>query len=424
MSQTTHRVKTTAYTSSSEQPKTPDKIDPRIFLLTLGMFALGTDAFVVAGVLPVISKEFSITEGLAGQLVTVFALTYGIGAPLLAALTSRWPRNRVLIGALGLFCLTNIASVLAPNFPLLLLTRVLAGCFAATYAPLAYTIGISLAPAAKRGQALALVVIGLTGATIIGSPLGTWVGEHFGWRLSFGLVVGLAAIAFLAILACGLPKAAPQPALSLKARLAPITQPRTALILLPALIWNLGFNITYTYIAPFLQHNLHIIDISGLLVAIGVGSVSGNLLSGIVVDRFGPNRPIIFFLIALASIESLLALTTSTFIGSILMLFIWGMSSALLFTPQQQRLLRAAPEHANVILALNNSTLYLGIAGGAALGGLALRSVAVTQLNWIGAGCILLSLVPFLLSMRMKSQARSTAVCDTAQMHEVVLLPE
>jgi MFS transporter, DHA1 family, inner membrane transport protein len=418
MSQTTQSI------APGEQTH-PDRINPRIFLLTLGMFALGTDAFVVAGVLPVISKELSIPEGLAGQLVTAFALTYGIGAPLLAALTSRWSRNRVLIGSLGLLCLANIASALAPTFPILLLTRILAGCFAATYAPMAYTIGISLAPPARRGQALALVVIGLTGATIIGSPLGTWVGEHFGWRLSFGLVVVLAGIAFLALLACGLPKAAPQPAVSLKARLAPITQPRLVLILLPALVWNVGFYITYTYIAPFLQQNMHISDISGLLVAIGVGSVTGNLLSGIVVDRFGPIRPIVVLLIVVAAIEALLSLTTTTLVGSILMLFIWGVSAAMLFIPQQQRLLRAAPEHANVILALNNSTLYLGIAGGAALGGLALRSVTVTQLNWIGAVCILLSLLPFILSLRLKAAPTETEeVRESSKTKEPMLLPE
>ncbi|GHO72725.1 hypothetical protein KSD_04960 [Ktedonobacter sp. SOSP1-85] len=208
-------------------------IDWRILLLALGMFALGTDAFVVAGVLPVIAGEMHVTEGLAGQLVTVFSLTYGLGAPVLAAVTSRWSRNRMLLLSLGAFCLANIGSALAPTFSLLLLTRFLAGCCAATFAPLAYTTGTSLAPAEKRGQALALVVLGLTVATVFGSPLGTWVGEHFGWRLSFGLVAALAGIAFLALLIRDLPKTASTPALSLKARLAPIAEPQLLLALAP-----------------------------------------------------------------------------------------------------------------------------------------------------------------------------------------------
>jgi MFS transporter, DHA1 family, inner membrane transport protein len=94
-------------------------MNPRIILLALGMFALGTDAFIVAGVLPVIAQETGVTEGLVGQLITVFALTYGLGAPVLAALTAHWPRHRVLMGALGLLGLANLASALSPSFPLL-----------------------------------------------------------------------------------------------------------------------------------------------------------------------------------------------------------------------------------------------------------------------------------------------------------------
>lgn len=381
------------------------KLDPRILLLALGMFALGTDAFVVAGVLPVIAKETGVTAGLAGQLVTAFSLTYGLGSPLLAALTGRWSRNRVLIGALGLFCLTNVGSALAPTFPLLLLTRVLVGCCAATYAPLAYATGISLAPPEKRGQALALVVMGATVATALGSPLGTWVGEHFGWRLSFGLVAGLAGVALLALLVCGLPKAIAPSVLSLKARLAPIAQPRLVLALFPALLWNLGAYTVYTYIAPLLQQTMHISDISGLLVAFGLGVVIGNWSGGMVADRFGPNRPLVIFLVALVIIEAVLSVATTTVVGGLLMLFVWGVSISILFIPQQHRLLGLAPEHTNVILALNNTTFYLGGAGGAALGGLALRAVAVTQLGWMGASGALLALLLLLLSMRLSAHA-------------------
>ncbi len=121
-------------------------MNPRIILLTLGMFTLGTDAFIVAGVLSVIAHETGVTEGLAGQLITVFSLTYGLGAPVLAATTGRWPPQRVLMGALGLLGLANLASALSPSFPLLLVTRLLAGCFAATYTPLAFAVGIELAP--------------------------------------------------------------------------------------------------------------------------------------------------------------------------------------------------------------------------------------------------------------------------------------
>ncbi|GCE23562.1 MFS transporter [Dictyobacter kobayashii] len=381
-------------------------INPRIFLLALGMFALGTDAFVIAGVLPVIAHETGVQEGLAGQLVTAFSLVYGLGAPLVAVLTARWSPTRVLIVALGLFCLSNLGSAIAPNFALLLVTRILTGCFAATYAPLAYTVGIALAPPEKRGQALALIVMGTTVATALGVPLGTWVGEHLGWRFSFGLIVLLSGIAFLALLVFKLPQMAAPARLSLRARLAPISQPVIVMALLAALCWNIGIYLIYTYVAVILQHNLRISDTSSLFVAFGLGLVVGSWSSGQLADRFGAQRPLLISLIALIIIEATLALVTTTFIGSYLILFLWGALVGLVFIPQQHRLLSIAPEHANVILALNNSALYLGIAGGAAIGGLALHVVPVSHLSWIGAAACLLALVTFLFSLRLSAHSK------------------
>lgn len=403
-------------TQNPPSPHQTGKINPRIVLLALGMFALGTDAFVVAGVLPVIAHEMKVTEGLAGQLVTIFSLTYGLGAPVLAALTGRWPRNQVIMAALGAFCLVNVGSALAPTFPLLLLTRLLAGCFAAIYAPLAYTIGTSLAPPEKRGQALGLVVLGLTVATVFGSPLGTWIGEHFNWRFSFGLVAALAGIAFLTLLLCGLPKAAAAPVLSLKARLAPVGEPHLLLALVPALLWNLGIYVVYTYIAPILHQGLPTTDVSGLLLAFGIGVVIGNWSGGIIADRFGATLPLSISLLILTLVFALISLVATSFIGALLALFIWGITGSLIFIPQQYRLLRLAPQHANVILALNNSTLYLGIAGGAALGGIALQVVPVMWLSWIGAGIVLLSLLMLLLSIRVG--ARKPHSSDKSELPE------
>jgi DHA1 family inner membrane transport protein len=387
------------------------RMNPRILLLAVGMFALGTDAFIVAGVLPVIAHETGVTEGLVGQLITVFSLTYGLGAPVLAALTGHWPRNRVLIGALGLLGLANLASALSPSFPLLLLTRILAGCFAATYTPLAFAVGIELAPPAKRAQALALVVSGLNVATVLGAPLGTWIGEHFGWRLSFTLVAVLAGVAFLFLVIGRFPTSATRVSLSLKERLRPITSPHVVLALLPALLWNVGVYVTYPYIALLLQQKLHISDVSVLLAFFGLGIVLANWMNGRLSDRLSPHRLVVIFLVTLIVIQLVLPLVTTTIISGAIMLLLWGTSFALLFIPQQQRLLNIAPEHANVLLALNNSALYLGIAGGAAVGGLALRFFAVTQLPWVGVMSMLLALLIVAITPCLSPQASAPRMC-------------
>lgn len=368
-------------------------MNPRIILLTIGMFALGTDAFIVAGVLPVIAHETGVSAGLVGQLVTVFSLTYGLGAPVLAATTSRWPPHRVLMSALGLLGLANLASALSPSFPLLLLTRVLAGCFAATYTPLAFAVGIEMAPTARRGQALALVVSGLNVATVLGAPLGTWIGERFGWRFSFALVAALAGVAFLLLMIFRLPAPVLRVSLSLKERLAPIAHPRVMLVLLPAFLWNIGVYILYPYIALLLHQQLRVSDVSLLLACFGLGILLANAMSGRIADRFHPTRLVVVFLVTLLMIQLILPLAMTTTVSGAIMLLLWGMSFALLFIPQQQRLLTMIPEHANVLLALNNSALYLGIAGGAAVGGLSLRWLAVSQLAWVGVMSMLIALL-------------------------------
>lgn len=384
---------TTKPLSTVERQEPLTRINPRIVLLALGMFALGTDAFIVAGVLPVIAQETGVTEGLVGQLITVFSLTYGLGAPVLAAATGHWPRNRVLMCALGLLGLANLASALSPSFPLLLLTRILAGCFAATYTPLAFTAGIELAPPAKRGQALALVVSGLNLATVLGAPSGAWISEHFGWRLSFILVAGLAGVAVLLLVIFRLPTPATFSTTSLRARLKPITNPRVILALFPALLWNVGVYVMYPYIALLLQQQVHISDVSVLLACFGLGIVLANGMSGRLSEHFSPNLQVVVFLVALIVIQLVLPLVTTTISSGAIVLLLWGMSFALLFIPQQQRLLTIAPEHANVLLALNNSALYLGIAGGATVGGLALRWLMIAQLAWVGVTSIVIALL-------------------------------
>ncbi len=378
-------------------------LDVRILWLALGMFALGTDAYVVAGVLPEIARTTMVSESLAGQLVTAFTLTYGLGAPVFAALTSRWSPPRVLVIALFGFCLANVGSALAPTFSLLLLTRILAGACAATHSPLAYATSTQLAPPEKRGRALALVVSGFTLATVLGSPLGTWVGEHAGWRLSFALVAMLAGMACVALLASRLPRIAATPSPSLKTRLAPMKEPQLLLALGPTLLSSLGFYLVYTYIAPLLEQNTHLSDISGLLIVTGLGVVVGSWISGTAADRFGTTRSLMISLLLFSIILAIFSWATTGLLTGLPALFLWGGTAASIFTPQQHRLLSLAPAHANVILALNNAALYLGTAGGAVLGGVALRWLPVTQLNWVGASFALLALLLLVLSLRVSA---------------------
>lgn len=385
------------------------RVNPRLLLLALAAFTLSMDAFVMIGMVPVIAREMRVTEGMTGQLITAFSLTYALIGPGLAALAARFPRNRVLIMALAAFCLTNLGATLAPTFAFLFVMRIVSGASSALYVPLAYAIGFSLAPPEKRGQALSLIMGGSTVALVLGGPLGTWIGEQWGWRLSFGLVAAASGITCLVLWLVHLPQLAETPVLSRAAKWAPVREPRLILAFFPAFLWIVGFYIVYTYLAPLLEDQMHVTDVSGLLLVFGLGTVAGNWLGGKLADRFGTVRLILVSLMLLIAILALFSWMTAELLGMLPALFLLGMAMPSLSIAQQHRMLSLAPAHAPVISSFNSSIMYLGSALGAALGGTLLPAVPVTRLGWIGAGWTLLALFVFLVSASVSKPVRDTS---------------
>ena len=373
-------------------------MNPRILLLALGTFALGTDAFVIAGVLPAIGRDLGVSVDTAGLLVAVFSLTYGLGAPFLSAFTGNIDRRKLLLGALLIFTIANVMSALSPNFTLLLLTRILAGCCAALYSPTAYTVAVTLAPPNKRGQALATVIAGLTVSTVLGVPLGTWVGQNLNWRMTFGLVAILGGLAVTILFLAGLPQIPKSAVISLRTRLAPIANLRILLALLPVFLWSIGAFTIYTYVTPFLQQTTHVQTTDGLLLVYGLGAIIGSWGGGYLTDKLSSVRPIFIGLIVLIIILASLPWAASSVVGASIILFIWGMAGWSIFPPQQNRLLTLFPESSNVILALNNSALYLGTAAGATLGGFVLEQAGASMLAFVASGTVFIALVVLFVS--------------------------
>lgn len=171
----------------------------RILVLSVGSFAVGTGTFVVTGVLTDIAQDLSVSLANAGLLVTVFAVTFALSSPVLVSAASGVGRRHLLVGALVLFALANVAAALAPSFPVLLGSRVVAACGAAIFTPVASAVAADLAPPELRGRALSVRTIGVNIAWLVGVPLGTVVGGHYGWRTSFILVAVLATVAALGV---------------------------------------------------------------------------------------------------------------------------------------------------------------------------------------------------------------------------------
>ncbi|HUH84110.1 MAG TPA: MFS transporter [Stellaceae bacterium] len=348
------------------------RLDSRVLLLALGTFALGTDVFVIAGILRLIAAGLAVSTEAAGQLATAYALTYAVGSPLLAAAAARWRRERVVVLALAGFGLADAICAVAPNYGVLLAARILAGASGALFSPTAYGMAAALTPPDRRGVALATVALGMTTATVFGAPLGTWIAHSFGWHASFLLGALLSAVAAAAL---AMARGTPTPLTAvprLVERFSPLARPAVLLSLVANWLWSAGNYTIYHYSAVFFGSRLHLDNIMWLLASYGLGGVAGSQLGGRFVDRFGAVAPIIVCVGINAANLTLLNITGATVWGAGVALFILAFAGWAVFPAQQMRLLQLEPAHGGLVLSLISSTIYIGSATGAALGGLLL----------------------------------------------------
>ena len=224
------------------------KDNRRLFVLALGSFAIGTDSFVVTGVLPEITRSLHVGIGAAGQMTTIYALAFALLAPAIATLAAHVPRKHLLLAGLGLFVIANLGTAVAPTFGLALATRAFAGLGAAMFSPTAIGSATVMVPPERRGFALSVVMAGMSISTALGSPLGTVIGGLGDWRYTMVFVAVLALISFLGVLAF-LSEVPMLPAISLSKRLAPVADARVALTLCTTTLFFTGVFTIYTYFA-------------------------------------------------------------------------------------------------------------------------------------------------------------------------------
>jgi DHA1 family inner membrane transport protein len=267
--------------------------DRPVAVLALGAFAVGTDSFVIAGILPRIGQSLHVSVGSAGLLVTVFALTYAVLSPVLASATAAWPRKRLLQCALVVLAAGNVLAALAPDFGFVLSARAVAGVGAVMYTPTASATAAALVPPARRARALAIVIVGLSAATALGAPTGTLIGSTGPWQDTMWFVAALSVIAAAGISVL-MPAVAPPPSAGLRERLVPVRDPRVTLTLATTFLVLAGVFTVYTYIAVSYGRATGSSGtvLAGLLVAWGLAATAGNLASGRLTDALGNTRVI------------------------------------------------------------------------------------------------------------------------------------
>lgn len=362
-------------------------------MLALGMFAMGTDNFVVAGILPGVAESLHTTVSLAGQMVTVYALSYAILAPVMAAVAGRWPRKLLLVSALGIFVVGNAITALATDLNTVLLSRALAGLGAAMFSPTALGVATLLADPDRRGRALATVTAGLAGATALGAPIGTFIGGFGSWRSTLWFVALLGLIAMVGVGA--MLRSVPQPArITLRERLAPLRDVRVALTLLTSLFAFGGFLMVYTYAGLVLEQVTGGDErmLAGMLLVWGSAASVGNMFAGRLVDRF-EGRKIINAGLCVGILNfCALPWTSAYMVTAVAALIVWGLVGWGLIVPQQHRLVKIAPQVAPLLLALNNTATYGGLACSGVLGGIVLLFVDRQYLSLVGAGLVAVAL--------------------------------
>lgn len=391
-------------------PAAEMKQNASLYCLALGAFAIGTEGFMLAGLLPIIAKDLSVSLVAAGQLVTVFSLAYAISSPILTTVSAGVDRRRFLIIALVCFTAANFAACVAPAYLALLGARVLLAISAGLYMPSANALAGSLVASQRRGRALATVHGGITIAVALGVPLGAWIGNHFGWRSTFAGIGVLSAIVTLGVV-LGMPRtigknlAVP----SFAQRVAVGRRPDVLVTLLITTLWATGIWTIYPYLAPFLTGSpgFSAGEVGAVLLLYGVFAGIGVFVSGRAIDRFGSRTVLIVCLVSMMLAYECLTASAQHLepaharVAILIAIAVWG-AAGWAFNPAQQAKLIgiAGLDVAPVSLSLNSSFTYLGFALGAALGSFIVAYSSVVDVGAVGGLCELAALIVTLAADR------------------------
>lgn len=368
-----------------------------LFALTLSAFAIGTTEFVIVGLIPTIAEQLNVSLPSAGLLVSLYALGVAIGAPVLTALTGKLPRKWLLVGLMALFTVGNLLAWQAPGYESLIVARILTGLAHGVFFSVGSTIATGLVAKEKAASAIAIMFSGLTVALVTDVPLGTWIGQVFGWRETFLVVslLGLVAMVGSLLLVPGnLPKGA---ASSVREQLSVLTRKPLLLVYAKTALGYGGAFTAFTFLAPILQQvsGFSAGAVSLILLVYGVSVAVGNIWGGKLADRMGPLPALKLLFAGLAVVLLVLTFTAPHPVLAVLTVLVWG-AFAFGNVPGLQVLVvkqaeRHTPNAVDVASGLNIAAFNVGIALGSVVGGFVVEHLGLMHTPWIGALIVLLA---------------------------------
>lgn len=387
-----------------------------LLALTIGAFAIGTTEFVIVGLVPTIAEQLAISLPSAGLLVSIYALGVAIGAPVLTALTGRMLRKQLLLALMALFTAGNLLAWQAPGYETLVLARLLTGLAHGVFFSIGSTIATSMVPKEKAASAIAIMFGGLTVALVTGVPLGTFIGQHFGWRETFLAVSILGVIALMSSLIL-VPNNIPgRVSAGLRAQLQVLTHPCLLIIYAITALGYGGVFTAFTFLAPMMQDlaGFSPAAVSWILLGYGVSVAVGNVWGGKLADKHGavPALKLIFAaLVALLLIFQFTASIQYAALATVLVMGIFAFGNVPgLQVYVVQKAEQYTPGAVDVASGLNIAAFNIGIALGSVIGGQTVEHYGLDQTPWIGALIVLVALLLVVLSGRLDKPQRCATV--------------
>ncbi|WP_209121138.1 MFS transporter [Alkalihalobacillus sp. BA299] len=365
------------------------------------LFLMGTDLFVVSPLLPFISEAYNVSSAMTGWMVTVFAVTYAIAAPFFGWASDKKGRGIFITFGLILFTFSNALTAFSPSFAWLIISRILAGLSVAAITPLIYAIIGDIAPSNRRGTWLSIVVSGHLTALWAGAPFGTLLELILGWRSVFVVMAIIGTI--LAVVNFKTWKSVPK---------SDLTRNRLEGNLLRILgsvsvttIWAISMYALYVYLgaALYSENRFSSSEIALAVTFYGIGAVLGSLISGQFTDRFGESKISKATLIFLTLILVCLGIFFSSGDWIYFFLFIWALVGYAGFTSYQARLAVEYPKERGIVMAWNNTALYIGITIGSMIGGYVISNWGYPFLPYV---CSIAAIISFVLSTQKVQETK------------------
>lgn len=377
-----------------------------IYILAIATFVAGTVEFLITGLLGMIANDLHTSIGAVGQLVSIYSIVFAIGAPVLVAFSSKIERRKLLLLAMTVFFIGNCLSIISPNFTTLLIARMVLAASCSIVIVVSITTAANIATKEMRGRAIGVIIMGISSSLVFGVPLGTLIGERYGWRMTF-VMVGILSLLSIVGLIKFLPKVPPQQIVPLRKQIATLKSKQIISIQLISFFELTGHFTIYTYFVPFIQKTMGLSTnmISFILLVFGIAGILGGWIGGWSADKFGGSKTIIVVLIALGALFFILPFATKALISIYMIIILWGILTWSISPSIQSSLAKATPETADIQVGINNSFSHLGIAFGSSLGGYIVNHYPITSTTWVGGLIVLFGLISAIYSKTFSKES-------------------